>query len=230
MSGAAEQPRDIPRGDISRPGGHPPVVPLPRLSASPTDFLAAISSRLEPRDYVLAQLLHDHRTLSTEQIAAMLFTSIRTCHNRLSVLHRLGFIDSFRPVRPGVRPPVRWIAGPLSARYVALATGGRAPTTKALRETQDRIVFTTAHLAHTDGTNQFFVDLIAASRALAGSRLTRWWAGSTIAGATGRRVHPDGHGVWQEPGAVVVWFLEFDNGTESLGRGRGETAASPAVG
>jgi hypothetical protein len=87
---------------------------------------------------------------------------------------------------------VHWIAGPLSARYVALATGGRPPTAKALREAQDRIVAATAHLAHTDGTNQFFIDLIAASRTRPGSRLTRWWPGPTIAGTTGRRVHPDG--------------------------------------
>jgi hypothetical protein len=50
-------------------------------------------------------------------------------------------------MRPGARPPVHWIAGPLSARYVALATGGRPPTAKALPEAQDRIVAATAHLA-----------------------------------------------------------------------------------
>jgi hypothetical protein len=50
-------------------------------------------------------------------------------------------------MRPGARPPVHWIAGPLSARYVALATGGRPPTAKALPEAQDRIAAATAHLA-----------------------------------------------------------------------------------
>jgi hypothetical protein len=215
MTGAANQPRNIPEGDISRPGvGHSGTASR-RTPLSPAPSLASISPRLEPRDYVLAHLLHQHRTLTTDQVTAMLFTSPRTCRNRLNVLRRLGWIDWFQPIRPGARLPVHWIAGPLSARYVALATGGRPPTAKALRETQDRIVAATSHLAHTVGTNQFFVDLIAASRT-GGGRLTRWWAGPAIAGATGRRVHPDGHGVWQEPDATVAWFLEFDTGTESL--------------
>jgi hypothetical protein len=217
MSGAANEPRNIPLGDTSLSGVRSRrSTPFRIPSSSPTYSLASVSSRLEPRDYVLAHLLHDHRTLTTEQIAAVLFTSPRTCRNRLNVLRRLGFIDWFQPMRPGTRPPVHWIAGPLSARYVALATGGRPPTAKALREAQDRIVAATAHLAHTDGTNQFFIDLIAASRTRPGSRLTRWWPGPTIAGATGRRVHPDGHGVWQQQDTAVGCFLEFDTGTESL--------------
>ncbi|GAA0475682.1 hypothetical protein Aca07nite_84650 [Actinoplanes capillaceus] len=215
MTGAANQPRNIPEGDISRPGAGDSGPASRRTPSSPAPSLASISPRLEPRDYVLAHLLHQHRTLTTEQITAMLFTSPRTCRNRLNVLRRLGWIDWFQPIQPGARLPVHWITGPLSARYVALATGGRPPTAKALRETQDRIVAATSHLAHTVGTNQFFVDLIAASRTNSG-RLTRWWAGPAIAGATGRRVHPDGHGVWQEPDATVAWLLEFDTGTESL--------------
>jgi hypothetical protein len=215
MTGAANQPRNIPEGDISRPGAGHSGTASRRTRSSPAPSLASISPRLEPRDYVLAHLLHQHRTLTTDQITAMLFTAARTCRNRLNVLRRLGWIDWFQPIRPGARLPVHWIAGPLSARYVALATGGRPPTAKVLRETQDRIVAATAHLAHTVGTNQFFVDLIAASRAGSG-RLTRWWAGPAIAAATGRRVHPDGHGVWQEPNAAAAWFLEFDTGSESL--------------
>ncbi|WP_203919932.1 replication-relaxation family protein [Rugosimonospora africana] len=164
----------------------------------------------------MAQLLHDHRTLTTAQITTILFTSARTCRNRLEGLRTLGWIDSFIPVRPGGRLPLHWLPGPLSARYVALAAGARPPTAKALREQQDRLVAAGAHLAHIDATNQFFIDLIAAARTTPGARLARWWPAATIASATGRRVHPDGHGVWEDGDTQVGWFLEMDLGTESL--------------
>ncbi|WP_203919725.1 replication-relaxation family protein [Rugosimonospora africana] len=203
-------------GDIPRPGVHVPGRSDTGRQPSPSDSLRSISFRLEPRDYALAHLLHDHRTLTTAHITATLFTSTRTCRNRLAALRALGFIDSFIPVRPGGRLPLHWLPGPLSARYVALATGAKPPTAKALREQQDRLVAATAHLAHTDATNQVFIDLIAAARTTPGARLTRWWPAATIASATGRRVHPDGHGVWRQNNVQVAWFLEMDLGTESL--------------
>lgn len=217
MTRPPNRPRNIPVGDIPRPGVHVPGRTGTGRQPSPSDSLRSISFRLEPRDYALAHLLHDHRTLTTAHITATLFTSTRTCRNRLAALRALGFIDSFIPVRPGGRLPLHWLPGSLSARYVALATGAKPPTAKALREQQDRIVAATAHLAHTDATNQVFIDLIAAARTTSGTRLTRWWPAATIASATGRRVHPDGHGVWRQNNVQVAWFLEMDLGTEFSG-------------
>ena len=173
-----------------------------------------MSWRLQPRDYVVAGLLNEHRTLTTAQTSAMLFTSERTCRNRLGALHRLGFIDSFIPVRRGRRLMTHWVPGLLSARYVALRDGGRPPSAKAVRERQDRVV-ATSHLAHIDATNQFFVDLIASSLHHRGTRLARWWSGPRTAAALGRRVHPDGHGVWRVAGRETAFFLETDLGTEN---------------
>ncbi len=218
MTNRTSQPRNIPPGDISRPGvlRTPPSRPLviPRRDRL-HDSLREISWRLETRDYVLAHLLHEHRTLTTAQIAAILFTSHRTCRNRLGVLRKLDFVDWFIPVRHGVRLPAHWVPGLLSARLIALRNGERAPTVKALREIQDQIV-ATSHLHHIDGTNQFFVDLLAHARRQPDTRLTRWWPSARIAAALGRRVHPDGHGVWRDGAPEVGFFLEFDTGTESL--------------
>lgn len=173
-----------------------------------------MSWRLEARDLVIADLLHEHRTLTTTQISAMLFGSVRTCRNRLGVLRRLGFVDWFIPVRRGRRLPTHWVPGPLAARYVALRDGARPPTPKAVRESQDRVV-ATSHLAHIDATNQFFVDLIVRSRHDHDARLARWWSGPRTAAALGRRVHPDGHGVWRDAGREVAFFLETDLGNET---------------
>jgi hypothetical protein len=176
--------------------------------------LRAVSWRLQPRDVVLAELLHEHRTLTTAQISTMLFTSDRTCRNRLAVLRRLGVVDWFAPIRQGRRLATHWLPGLLAARYVALRDGARPPTAKAVRERQDRVV-ATSHLAHIDATNQFFVDLIARSRSRRTARLARWWSALRAAEAMGRRVHPDGHGVWRDGGREVAFFLETDLGTET---------------
>ncbi|MEV0610961.1 replication-relaxation family protein [Polymorphospora rubra] len=183
-----------------------------------------ITARLQPRDYVLAHLLDDHRVLTAPQIHTTLFTSPRTCRNRLDALRHLGFIDKFLPTRHGDRLPAHWVPGLLSARYAALARGDRPPTAKAVRDRQDAIA-ASPHLHHTTGTNQFFIDLIAYSRTHAGFRLTRWWPDHRIAAALGRRVHPDGHGVWRHHDTEVGFLLEYDTGTETLGTLVGKLAA-----
>src|SRR6266545_8153127 len=66
------QPRNIPPGDIPRPGVIAPRTlrtssgsrDIPRRSRPPDDLLA-ISWHLEPRDYVIAHLLAEHRFLTT---------------------------------------------------------------------------------------------------------------------------------------------------------------------
>src|SRR5215475_13358275 len=109
MTNQRRQPRNIPLGDIPRPGvtrSRPAATP--RRSATPNDLLS-ISWRLEPRDYVIAHLLDQHRFLTTDQIAAVLFTSVRTCRNRLNVLRKIDFIDWFMPRHPQLGPlPVHW--------------------------------------------------------------------------------------------------------------------------
>jgi hypothetical protein len=216
MTNPSSATRNTPAGDTSRPGvlrtPRPRPVAIPRR-VRPHDSLREISRRLEPRDYVLAHLLHEHRYLTTAQVTAILFTSARTCRNRLDTLRKIGFVDWFMPVKPGRgRLPVHWVPGQLSARYVALYHGERPPTPKAVREAQDALV-SGGHLDHTDGINQFFVDLLAHTRQHPDTRLARWWSPRRIAAAVDHNVRPDGHGVWSENGRQVAWFLEHDTGS-----------------
>jgi hypothetical protein len=217
MTDPSHATRNTPPGDTSRPGvlrtPHTRPVGIPRRARTP-DSLREVSWRLEPRDYVLAHLLHEHRYLTTAQIGAILFTSPRTCRNRLNVLRKIGFVDWFMPARPGAgRLPVHWVPGPLSARYVALHHGQRPPTAKAVREAQDAAV-SGGHLHHNDGANQFFVDLLAHARGHPDTRLVRWWPSRRIAAAVDHNVRPDGHGAWREHDRLVAFFLEHDTGTE----------------
>jgi hypothetical protein len=170
---------------------------------------------LESRDYVLAHLLDEHRTLTVEQITTVLFASARTCRNRLDKLRKLGFVDWFTPVRHGVRLPAHWVPGLLSARYVALSRGERPPTPAAVRQLQDRLVAST-HLGHLDGVNQFGIDLLGHARTRPQCGLVRWWSGARITAACGGRVRPDAHGVWRLDWHDTPWYLEWDSGAEKL--------------
>jgi hypothetical protein len=222
VTGDPRTPRNIPAGDVSLPGApaaRDKPAPATRARRRAGDDLLAISWRLEPRDYVIAHLLDEHRHLTTEQITAILFTSARTCRNRLDVLRRIGFIDWFMPVHPvRGRLPVHWIPGRLSARYVALHHGRPAPTPRRLREDRDAgpaLATRVGHLAHADGVNQFFVDLLAHSRTHPHTRLLRWWSAARTFATINHNTRPDAHGVWRDGTRQAAFFLEHDTGTES---------------
>jgi hypothetical protein len=213
------QPRNIPAGDIPRPGETRfRSAATPRRSSVPDDLLA-ISWRLEPRDYVLAHLLDQHRFLTTDQITAVLFHSPRTCRNRLNVLRQIGFVDWFMPVHPATgRLPVHWVPGRLSARYVALYHDRPAPSGRALREARDAYASAATrigHLMHTDGVHQFFIELLTHARHHPQTRLARWWSPGRTYATVDHNTRPDGHGVWTDGDQQVAFFLEHDTGTMS---------------
>ncbi|WP_436536238.1 replication-relaxation family protein [Actinoplanes sp. HUAS TT8] len=179
--------------------------------------LLSISHRLRVRDYTIANLLDEHSTLTTDQLTAILFEHRTTCRHRLHALRRLGFIDRFIRNRPGEPNPACWVPGTLSARYVALARDENPPSPRALRDRQDR-AYASPYLDHLLEANQFFVDLLVDARHRSDAGLVRWWSERTTVAAFGRRVHPDGHGVWRDAGGETGFFLEYDRGTESLTR------------
>jgi hypothetical protein len=155
--------------------------------------------------------------LTTSQLAAVLFGSMSAARTRLYRLRARDWVASFTPIRPGGRVETHWVAGPLAARYVAAQDGVAPPTLRAWRDRAEAIA-ASAHLAHTVGANQVFVDLLAHARNHPGTRLARWWGPARAAAATGQRVHPDGHGVWTERGCQVGFWVEYDAGTEPLHR------------
>jgi hypothetical protein len=226
---ASADARQLPEGDLpvgnaasygSPPSSHPSTPPSPTTSSpsvpSPTSTLLDISTRLRPRDYTIAHLLDQHIVLTTTQLAHVFFDSPITCQHRLHALRRLRFIDRFVRNRPGTPRPLCWVSGPLSARYVALSGDNTPPTLKALRERQDRI-FSSPRLDHLLGINEFFIQLLVHARHNPQTRLARWWSERDTSAAYGRRIHPDGHGVWVDRGQTVGFFVELDRGSEPLG-------------
>ncbi|MFI6079253.1 replication-relaxation family protein [Actinoplanes sp. NPDC051343] len=180
--------------------------------------LIDVSHRLRARDYAIASLLDEHTTLTTDQLTAVLFSSVITCRHRLTTLRSFGFVERFiRRDVAGTPNIVCWVPGPLSARLTALATGQSPPTARALRERQDR-VYANPALDHLLGTNEFFTRLLAHARLHQRTGLRRWWSERSAAAAFGQRIHPDGHGVWAEHDRETGFFLELDRGTEPLAR------------
>jgi len=193
------------------------VLRTPEPVAKSTGTLIEMSHRLRPRDYAIASLLHQHTTLTTDQLTAILFTNPITCRHRLNTLRSFGFVDRFiRRNHPGAPNLTCWVPGPLSARLTALSAGENPPTARALRERQDRI-YANPTLDHLIATNWFFIKLLADARSNPQTSLLRWWSERTTAAAFGQRIHPDGHGVWTDGNRQVGFFLELDRGTEFSG-------------
>jgi hypothetical protein len=223
--------RLFPEGEVSRAGttassassrrSSYPTPTTPSSSSSSFSFsstLIEVSHRLRPRDYVVASLLDEHLTLTTDQLTTVLFASAITCRHRLTTLRSFGFVERFiRRNQPGTPNIVCWVPGPLSARLTALATDQNPPTARALRERQDR-AYANPALEHLLESNEFFVRLLAHSRLRQDTSLLRWWSERAAASAFGQRIHPDGHGVWVEHDREIGFFLELDRGTEPLGR------------
>jgi Replication-relaxation len=213
--------RQSPDGDLSRSGNHrrPAIPDTPartRPARVPTTLLE-VSKRLRPRDLVIADLLDEHQTLTTNQISAVLFDNLTTCQHRLQDLRRLRFLDRFIRNRPRTPAPMCWVPGLLSARYTALARADNPPTARMVQDRQERVMSNPA-LAHLLGVNDFFIRLLVHARHHDGARLARWWSERTAAAALGRRVHPDGLGVWVDGNATTGFMVEFDTGSEPLGR------------
>ena len=206
----------------------------------------AAGGRLQPRDTVLLSLLHEHTTLTTPQIQALLFATRDSARGRLTRLRRQGWIANFHTQREGRALPTHWVLGEWGNRLSAYSAGGPAPSPRDLR-IRNEMVAASTQLEHTDGTHEFFVSLITAARRLEstpsqrlpglgserngpdqpeqpyGGHLARWWSGAHTAAVLAGRLHPDGHGVWehQAPGESahqLGFYLEYDRGTETLQR------------
>ncbi len=129
----------------------------------------------------------------------------------------MGWLNRFIPARGLGRPDVHWVLGPTGGVWSA-GYDGRILAHPSTHVRRAIALSVSAKLAHTDGANQFFVDLLAHGRTQPDCRVERWWSAQHASEAFGQRVHPDGHGVWREGGEQVGFLLEYDTGTETLGR------------
>lgn len=173
--------------------------------------------RLTDRDRAICRLLHEHRVLTTSQVADIGFTGHRRAGMRLGELYGLAVVDRFRPRSQAASAPYHWVLGPVGAALVA-AERGIDTADLDWRKGLLADLAASQRLAHLVGTNGFFTALIRSARTRPGCRLEVWWSERRCAKEWGEIVRPDGYGIWADQGARLPLLLEYDNGTETLER------------
>jgi hypothetical protein len=193
--------------------GPRPIRPGSRTAAT-GEHLARLAPRLTQRDRWLARMLYEHKVLTSHQIAALAWPTVRAANLRLLQLYRWRVIDRFQPYLTYGSAPMHYVLDTAGAAVLAHEDG---LDLRDLRYTHDRAlgIAHSLRLAHTVGTNGFFTQLIAHARQNSrDTALTTWWSEARCARHYGDIVRPDAYGRWQENGITTEWFLEYDLATE----------------
>ena len=189
----------------------------PAASAGRAVDPLALLGVLTERDRCLVEVLAEHQVLTTDQLAALAFPSLDTAQHRLVRLYRLGVLERFRWNAGSGSDRWHYTLGPAGAALVAAARGTEPPRPAELRRRAVRLA-TSSRLAHLLGVNDVFCCLGGHARTHPGSALVAWWSERRCAEHYGEIVRPDAYGAWAEEGRRVDFFLEYDTGSEPLGR------------
>lgn len=190
--------------------------------------LGALAANLTDRDQWILGMVHEHRVLTTGQITALAFSADRPARRRLAQLvNRHRVLDRFRPRRNLGSAPEHYVLGPAGATWLA-ATFEMTPKEFGYHRSRAHSVAVSAHLAHAVGNNDVFAAIAAAGRRDPGSgRLVAWWSERRCARLfVDAGARPDGYGHFTlapagaDPDSApsVRFFLEYDTGTEPLGK------------
>ncbi|MFB9727293.1 replication-relaxation family protein [Haloechinothrix salitolerans] len=172
---------------------------------------------LTDRDRLLVRLLAEHRVLTTEQLTRVAFTSPITAQHRLARLTARGVLARFRRCLPQGSQSWRYTLGMLGVMMHAARTGHPIPRPSRITETILSLA-ESPRLDHLLGINDFFTRLYHDANNHRENVLVDWWPERKIAESVGEIVRPDGYGKWQGDTRSVSFFVEYDNGTETLER------------
>jgi hypothetical protein len=198
-----------------RPAGARPA----RARPAAVPDLAELAGRLTQRDRELCRLVFEHRVLTSVHCAQLVFASPVTARHRLVILTSLRVLDRFRPTWPRGEgsPPWHYVLGPAGAAVLA-AERGSSVAELGWRRDRALAIAHSPQLAHLVGVNGFFAALAGFARRRRDAALVAWWPERRCAERWGQLVRPDGYGRWRRGSAEVDFFVEYDRGTEDLGR------------
>jgi hypothetical protein len=179
-----------------------------------------VASSLTDRDRHILRLIRWHRVLTTSQVQMMFFSDRNTAQHRMTRLYQLRLVERFRPPHGGREAEYHYVLDRLGAFVIAVMALPDLDREVKLRWRTDQAlsIATSQRLAHTVGTNDLFVRLVAAGRHNPDVELVTWWGERYCKANLGEVVRPDGVGVWREGDVTVTFCLEYDRGTEPLGR------------
>ncbi|WP_247691164.1 replication-relaxation family protein [Streptomyces sp. B15] len=187
--------------------------------------LAALASRLTSRDHWLVRMVHEHRVLTTGQMHRLAFSARRRAQRRLLVLHRLGLLDSFRPLTTYGSSPEHYTLGSAGAALLA-AHADCAPKALGWRPTHTARIAFSPSLGHDLATNDLLT-LLAAHRHTRQAGLTLWLSERSCTRRWGDLVRPGGYAHWSDGNRVLPFFLEYDTGSENLARVEANSTPTP---
>lgn len=179
--------------------------------------VAALTRILTSRDLWLARMLHEHRVLTTHQITALAYTSLRSAQRRLRTLHQHALLDSFRPLTQTGSAPEHYTLGPAGAAVLAAHAGCDLAALGWRPSHTGRIAYSPS-LGHDLGVNEVLTLLAAHAHTTPGAGLAMWLSERSCARRWGDIVRPDAYAHWREGGHVLPFFLEYDTGSQDLSR------------
>jgi Replication-relaxation len=162
-------------------------------------------------------MLHAHRVLTTHQVAALAYTSLRSAQRRPRTLHQHAVLDSFRPLTQTGSAPEHYTLGPPGAAVLAAHTGcdladlGRRPSHTG------RIAYSPS-LGHDLGVNELLTHLAAHGRTTPASGLRLWLSERSCIRRWGDLARSDAYAHWRDGEYLLPFFLEYDTGSQPLAR------------
>jgi hypothetical protein len=189
------------------------------------------------RDRKLAVLtcLSQHRWLTTSQVEALFFTYSRGAQRQLRRLEEWGLIHRGHRMDPNTGAS-NWRKYPdlflLSARGAWVLAHSQRTDPKPLITRAFNAFNYRLQILHAVGANDFFANLIRASRGL--DEGLYHWVGDDGVRRTfqerGDDVAPDGWGRYLTETEEIYFYLEWDRGTEPSPRLRAKAAAADKIG
>lgn len=201
--------------------GASPLQSRPRRPAGEARW--SLARCLTERDRAIMRALARHRVFTREQLGEMFFDSQHRARVRLVALHRHQVLDRFQPHRPGWGAAgFHYVLGPMGAAIVAAdVEAGEDPDRAARRWRAERTLALgrPQRLAHLVGVNGFYTALVGHARATPGAaEVVDWLTEAEATRWADAIVRPDAYGSWRHDGDAVEFFVEWDRGTETLGR------------
>ncbi|WP_280387262.1 replication-relaxation family protein [Nocardia wallacei] len=185
----------------------------PRPIVADTTRLVA---RLTDRDRWILRMLHEHRVLTTNQLAALAFPIPRIARDRLARLYRYRVLDRFRPIRTRGSAPSHWVLAPAGIAVLAAEAGAHVREL-GYHHHRPLDIAHSLHLAHTIGVNDWFTTLTTTA-AHHNAHVLAWWGEPRCRRLWGDLARPDSFGRYTRRNARLDFFLEYDLGTTSLTR------------
>ncbi|AWI31413.1 replication-relaxation family protein [Streptomyces tirandamycinicus] len=189
--------------------------------------VAALARRLTDRDLWLTRMLHEHRVLTTHQIARLAYTSLRSAQRRLRTLHHHAVLDSFRPLTTSGSAPEHYTLGPAGAALLA-AHAGLDLAALGWRPTHTGRIAYSPSLGHDLGVNELLTHLAAYTRNTPGAGLALWLSERSATRRWGDIVRPDAYAHWRDGEMFLPFFLEYDTGSQPLARVEAKLASYAA--